>query len=80
MNAFFPQRYKAATLMELMPTWLRFLESRQLIDARQREKSLQGLRELAGALLKVWQAYRDDPALHEGLQNSVVAVIQPNSC
>ena len=80
MNTFFPQRYKAATLMELMPAWLRFLESRQLIDARQREKSLQGLHELAGALLKVWQAYRDDPALQEGLQNSVVAVIQPNSC
>ncbi len=76
MNFIFPQRYKAAALMELMPAWLRFLESRQLINAQQREKSLHGLRELASQLLKVWEAYRDDPALKEGLQDSVIAIMQ----
>lgn len=76
LNFINPQRYKAAALMELIPAWLRFLESRQLIDAAQREKTLRGLRELAGELLKVWEAYRADPALREGLENSALASAQ----
>lgn len=79
MNFIFPQRYKAAALMELMPAWLRFLESRQLIDAAQREKTLRGLRKLADGLLKAWEAYRADPALREGLAGSGLAIIRKDS-
>lgn len=70
MGSLFPQRYKAAALMDLMPAWLRFLESRRLIDAEQRESARVGLRELADPLRRIWEVYRFDPALLEGLKNS----------
>ena len=71
LNFVFPQRYKAAAMMELTPAWLRFLESRELIDRQQREKTLLDLRELTNELLKVWEGYFADPALRDGLKNSI---------
>jgi hypothetical protein len=63
-----PQHYKAAATLELVPAWLRFLESRQLIDAEERSKTMLELRGLDTELLKVWQGYSSDPALQRGLE------------
>jgi hypothetical protein len=56
-------------MMELVPAWLRFLESRQLIDAQQRKKTLNELRGLDAELLKIWQQYPADPALRQGMEH-----------
>lgn len=64
-----PHHYKAAALMELVPAWLRFLESRQLIDAQQRQKTLNELRGLDAELLKIYQQYPADPALRRGIEH-----------
>src|ERR1043165_5831328 len=45
--------HTATALFELMPGWLRFLESRSLIDADRREKTIQELRPLHADLLRV---------------------------
>lgn len=63
-----PQRYKAAATFELVPSWLRFLESRQLIDAQQRKKTLYELQGLDSELLKIWKRYPDDPALQREME------------
>lgn len=62
-------RYRAATTFELVPAWLRFLESKQLIDARQREKTLLELKGLDTELLKIWNRYPDDPALQREMEH-----------
>lgn len=67
LNFISPQHYKAAATMELIPAWLRFLESLGFIDAQQREKTLLDLQELTNGLLKAWEGYLDDPALKDGL-------------
>ena len=51
----------------MIPAWLRFLESRQLIDAEQREKILQDLRGLDTELLKVAKDH-SDPALARAVE------------
>jgi hypothetical protein len=63
-----PQHYKATATFELVPAWLRFLESRQLIDDEQRAKTLLELRPLSNDLLKVLRLYRDDPTLEAAVQ------------
>jgi hypothetical protein len=69
LNFINPHHYKAAAMMELVPAWLRFLESRQLIDAQQRKKTLNELRGLDAELLKIWQQYPADPALRQGMEH-----------
>ena len=61
------QRYPAAATFELVPAWLRFLESRGLIDAEQRTQTLSELRGLATDLHKVWEKHTADPALGLGI-------------
>ncbi len=61
-----PQYYKAVTLLELVPAWLRFLESRQLIGREQREQTLTELRGLDTELNKVVQD-NPDPALLQAM-------------
>jgi hypothetical protein len=63
-----PQYYKAAATFELVPAWLRFLESRQIIDAQQRTKTLFELRGLDTELLKVLERHLPDPALSIGVR------------
>jgi hypothetical protein len=63
-----PQRYKAAATLELVPAWLRFLESRRLVDEEQCAKTMLNLRGLDTSLLEVWRKYPDDPALQKGLE------------
>jgi hypothetical protein len=63
-----PQYYKATATLELIPAWLRFLESRQLINAGQHEQTLADLRGLDTELLKVLKNY-PDPTLRVAMEN-----------
>lgn len=61
---FFSARYhKVAATMEIIPAWFRFLELRQLIDAREHHDTLRNLSGLHADLLKLWKKYPDDPSL-----------------
>lgn len=51
--------WRAAATFELMPAWLRFLESRGLIDSEQRQQTVQVLARIARWLRGMW---RRDPA------------------
>jgi hypothetical protein len=56
--------HSAAALFQAMPAWLRFLESRRLIDARTSGRVAVELAPLHGALLPIWERYNDDPHLY----------------
>ena len=56
--------YAAAALFQAMPAWLRFLESRRLIDAGTGRKVAAELLPLHATLLRVWEQYTDDPHLY----------------
>lgn len=64
---FNPQPYKAAATFEIMPFWLRFLETRQLLSAPLHEKTLQELRKLAAHLRELFRKMSDDPALYTAM-------------
>jgi hypothetical protein len=61
MNALY---HTAAALIQAMPAWLRFLESKRLIDAGMRGKVLEDLRPLHATLLNIWEQFEEDPALY----------------
>ena len=52
-----------AAVFQAMPAWLRFLESRRMIDADLRRKVASELSPLHTTLAPVLQKYRDDPNL-----------------
>jgi hypothetical protein len=79
LNFLSPQYYKTAALMELIPAWLRFLLSHQLIDQQQMQQTLHDLKELVGMLLDVLVAFRSDPALSEGLKEISLSISQIDS-
>jgi hypothetical protein len=56
--------YTAAALFQAIPAWLRFLESRRLIDAATSKKVVTELRPLHATLLRLWEKYTDDPSLY----------------
>jgi hypothetical protein len=56
--------HPAASLFQAMPAWLRFLESRRLIDAGTRGKVVAELLPLHATLLQIWERYTDDPHLY----------------
>ena len=62
------QPYRVAATLELVPAWLRFLESRQLLDTQQRLATLQDLHGLDAELLKLWEKEGIDPALVQGMR------------
>lgn len=64
-----PQPYKAAALFEMIPAWLRFLESHQLISAAAHLQSLRDLRALAPDLLKILRKTESDPAPQLAIEN-----------
>ena len=67
MGGFNGLYYRAAAVFQAIPAWLRFLESRRLIDADVRQKVAKELLPLHATLSKIWQSYQDDPALdHQG--------------
>jgi hypothetical protein len=59
--------YHATALFELLPAWLRFLESRHLIDATLRVQALRDLESLVEPLCQVCDSFADDPAPHQVL-------------
>jgi hypothetical protein len=62
--------YSAAALFQAMPAWLRFLESRRLIDGATHQKVLKELRPLHDEMLKLWEKYtvNDPHFLHDEQQ------------
>lgn len=68
LDLFSPQPYEVAATFELIPTWLRFLETRGLIDAEQRRRTLSELSGLDMELKKTWQLFPGDPALLQGTE------------
>lgn len=58
------QHHSAAALFQAMPAWLRFLESRRLIDAGAHKKVLAELRPLHATLVRFWEQHLDDPSLY----------------
>jgi SAM-dependent methyltransferase len=65
LRFFNPRFHSAAALFQVIPAWLRFLESRRLIDADVRRKVANDLLPLHADCLKGWQNYRDDPTLEQ---------------
>lgn len=63
LHIFAAQPYRAAALFEMIPLWLRFLETHGLLDPAQREVELSEMRELAPDLLTVLDKFSSDPAL-----------------
>jgi len=62
---FFSARYHTvAATMEIIPAWLRFLESRQLVDSREHHGTLRDLAGLQADLLRLWNNHPGDPSLH----------------
>ncbi len=64
-----PHHYAVAAVIELLPAWLRFLESRQLIDAQQRASALNDLRILVGQAGPIWQRI-SDPTLTSDIERA----------
>ena len=67
LNFVNPQHYKAVATFELLPAWLRFLVSRQLITAELLEQTLQQLQPLRASLRQFYGTYRADDALSTAL-------------
>jgi hypothetical protein len=61
------QPYKAAATFEILPFWLRFLETRQLLSAPLHEKTSHELRQLATHLRELFRKISADPALHAAM-------------
>ena len=59
--------YHTAAVFELIPAWLRFLESRHLIDAALRVQALRDLESLIDPLCQVCGNFADDPTRHQAL-------------
>jgi hypothetical protein len=62
MNPLSPRPHRLAALLEMTPAWLRFLESRGLIDADQHAQTLSQLSDLAASLVEFWESYSSEPA------------------
>ncbi len=56
--------HTAAALFQAMPAWLRFLESRRLIDAGTSRKVVAELLPVHASLLPIWEQFTDDPLLY----------------
>lgn len=62
------QHHQAAALFEVVPAWLRFLLSKNLISEGQRVRTLEELRPLHADLLKLMETYKEDTTLHRSLK------------
>ncbi len=59
--------HTSSAVFQAIPAWLRFLESRGLVDADLRQNVAEELLPLHGVLSQMWQTYTHDPALdHQG--------------
>ena len=57
--------HTSSAVFQAIPAWLRFLESRGLIDADVRQSVAKELLPLHAALSQMWQTYADDPTLDQ---------------
>ena len=62
------QSYDVAACMELMPSWLRFLEARGLIEPTQRESTMSDIGILHTELLSAFGPSNEDPVLAENFR------------
>lgn len=62
------QHHKAAALFGVIPAWLRFLQSKKLIDDEQLARTLEELRPLHADVLRLMENYTDDPTLYRSLK------------
>jgi len=62
--------YRAAAVYELIPAWLRFLESVELLDADQRQAALASLASLTGEMKKVFKVRDEDPTILRNIANA----------
>ena len=67
-SALFLLHHKAAALFEVIPAWLRFLQSKSLIDDEQRARTLEELRPLHADVLKLMESYTEDPTLSRAMK------------
>lgn len=67
-DLFYLQGHKVAATLELLPAWLRFLESRGLMDAARHSETLQGMRSLTPSVRKLCDQHPEDPSLQHALQ------------
>ncbi|HSZ59674.1 MAG TPA: SEC-C metal-binding domain-containing protein [Tepidisphaeraceae bacterium] len=58
------RHHPAAALFQAIPAWLRFLESRRLIDADTSRKVAAELRPLHDTLQRIWKQHTEDPNLY----------------
>lgn len=64
------QYYKVAATFELVPAWLRFLESRQLLDAQGHAGIRGEMGKLRGDLEKLFNKFQEDPAPARNVQRA----------
>ena len=57
--------HTSSAVFQAIPAWLRFLESRGLIDGDLRQKVAEELLPSHAALSQMWQTYTDDPTLNQ---------------
>jgi hypothetical protein len=69
VQGFVGRHYVAAGVFLAIPAWLRFLESRRLIDSNVRRKVAKELLPLHATLSQLWQRYQDDPTLGRDVQD-----------
>ncbi|MEM7127994.1 MAG: SEC-C domain-containing protein [Chloroflexota bacterium] len=55
--------YAGAALFELVPTWVRFLQSKELVDPKDSRKALKSMQALSQSVVKVMENYDSDPTL-----------------
>ena len=68
MGMFSVRYHSAAALFQAMPAWLRFLETRRLIDTKTREKVAAELLPLHRTLLTIWKSNTEDSTLYRDAQ------------
>ncbi len=67
LDQFNVQLYPAVALLESVPTWMRFLQLRGLIDADGCRRTLHELQPLAANVLRIFKEMRSDRVLYEAL-------------
>lgn len=60
---FEPSYYRIAATLAVIPAWLRFLQSRGLIDADRQQQSLAEIQPLVAGTTGIWAGFREDPTL-----------------
>ncbi len=69
LDLFSPQRHFAVAMVELLPAWLRFLESQRLLDEAARRKILSELIPVSNNLREAFRGFSSDPTLSRALEN-----------